>query len=186
MQSRPWYLVISVEGLLAGSIVVLWNQLKHITHLASVSWYQSVNFWEWEEDVFVVAIDHFTRWVEAQVLHEKNSKIHNGIYNDNILFRNGFTARIQTERRSPYVSEAIQYFFWQWDIVQTMLAAYHPESNGMAEQTISDLKSNLVKIRMDDWLSAVRCLVMAVAAIRMVPSRTTGICHLNYFMDGKD
>ena len=55
-----------------------------------------------------------------------------------------------------------------------MLAAYHPESNGMAERTISSLKSNLVKIRIDDRLSVVRCLGMAVAAIRMVPSRATG------------
>ena len=44
----------------------------------------------------------------------------------------------------------------------------------MAERTILSLKSNLVKIRMDDWLSVVRCLGMAVAAIRMVPSRATG------------
>ena len=59
-------------------------------------------------------------------------------------------------------------------MVHTVSAAYHPESNGMAERTISSLKSNLVKIRMDDRLSVVRCLGMAVAAIRMVPSRATG------------
>ena len=44
-------------------------------------------------------------------------------------------------------------------------AAFRPESNGMAEKTISSLKSNLVKIRMDDQLKVVRCLGMAVAAI---------------------
>ena len=44
----------------------------------------------------------------------------------------------------------------------------------MAERTISSLKSNLVKIRMDDRMSLVCCLGMAVAAIRMVPSRATG------------
>ena len=29
---------------------------------------------------FEVAINHFTRWVEAQVLHEENFKIHNGVH----------------------------------------------------------------------------------------------------------
>ena len=70
--------------------------------------------------------------------------------------------------------------------MHTVLAAYHPESNGMAERTISSLMSNLVKIKMDDRLSVVCCLNMAVAAIRMVPSCSTGFCHLNYCMDGKD
>ena len=67
-----------------------------------------------------------------------------------------------------------------------MSAAYHPESNGMAERTINSIKSNLVKIRMDDRLSVVHCLGMAVAAIRMVPCCTTGFLPFDYCMDGKD
>ena len=134
----------------------------------------------------MVAINHFTGWVEAQVLHEENSKSIMEFIINNILFRHGCPARIQTDGGLPYVSEAIRHFFRQWDIVHTVLAAYHPESNGIAERTISSLKSNLVKIRMDDQLSVVCCLGMAVAAIRMVPSRATGFCLLNYCMDGKE
>ena len=58
--------------------------------------------------------------------------------------------------------------------MHTVLAAYYPESNGMEERTISSLKSNLVKIGMDDRMSVVSCLGMKVASIRMVPSRATG------------
>ena len=60
---------------------------------------------------FVVAIDHFTRWVEAQVLHEENSKSIMEFIMNNILFRHGCPARIQTDGGSPYVSEAIWHFF---------------------------------------------------------------------------
>ena len=70
--------------------------------------------------------------------------------------------------------EAIRHFLFKWDIVYTVSASYHPESNRMAEKTIFSIKSNLVKIRMDDQLIAVHCLVMAVAVIRMVPSRAIG------------
>ena len=60
---------------------------------------------------FVVAIDHFTRWVEAQVLHEENSKSIMEFIMNNILFRHGCPARIQTDGGLPYVSEAIRHFF---------------------------------------------------------------------------
>ena len=67
-----------------------------------------------------------------------------------------------------------------------MLTAYHPESNGMADKTISSINSNLFKIKIDDWLSVVRCLGMAVAVIRMVPSHTTrgSLFKLLYGQDG--
>ncbi len=81
---------------------------------------------------FVVAIDHFTRWVEAQVLHEENSKSIMEFIMNNILLRHGCPERIQTDGGLPYVSKAIRHFFHQWDIVHIVLAAYHPESNGMA------------------------------------------------------
>ena len=60
---------------------------------------------------FVVAIDHFTRRVKAQVLHEQNSKSIMEFIMNSILFRHGCPARIQTDRGSPYVSEALRHFF---------------------------------------------------------------------------
>ena len=66
-----------------------------------------------------------------------------------------------------------------------VLAAYHPESNGMAEQTFSSLKSNLIKIGMDDRLRVVCCLGMPVAAIRMVPSRATGFLLFKFLYGQK-
>ena len=93
---------------------------------------------------------------------------------NNILFRHGCPARIQMDRGSPYVSEAFRHFFQQWDIVHMVSAAYHPESNGMAERTISSIKSNLVKIRMNDWLSVLCCLGIAVAANKIAPSCAKG------------
>ena len=72
------------------------------------------------------------------------------------------------------MSEDIRHFFQQWDIVNMVSAAYHLERNGMAERSFYNIKSSLVKIRMDDCLSVVHCLGMAIAAIRMVPSHATG------------
>ena len=54
--------------------------------------------------------------------------------------------------------------------MHTVFAANHPESNGIAEQTISSIKLNLFKIRTNEQLSVVQGFGKAVAAIRMVPS----------------
>ncbi len=70
-----------------------------------------LNFGNRKKVYFVVDIDHFTRWVEAQVLHEENSKSIMEFIMHNILFRHGCPARIQTDGGSPYVSEAIRHFF---------------------------------------------------------------------------
>ena len=48
--------------------------------------------------------------------------------------------------------------------------AYHPKSNKRAERTISGIKPDLVKIQMYDQQSVVRCLSIAVAAMRMIKS----------------
>ena len=104
--------MISVGGLLAASIIVLWNQLIHTTHFKLVSLDTGQKtFGKGKKVYFVVAIDHFTRWVEAQVLHEKNSKSIMEFIMNSILFRHGCPARIQTDRGLPYVSEAKRHFF---------------------------------------------------------------------------
>ena len=43
---------------------------------------------------FVVTIDHFTRWVEAQVLHEENLKSIMEFIMNNVFFRHRCPARI--------------------------------------------------------------------------------------------
>ena len=67
--------MISVKGLLADLIIVLQKPIE--THypfeLVSLDTGQ-LTFGNRKKVYFVVAIDHFTRWVEAQVLHEENSK----------------------------------------------------------------------------------------------------------------
>ena len=47
-----------------------------------------------------------------------------------------------------------------------------PREQWDGERTVSSIKSNLVKIRMDGQLSVVSFLGIAFAAIRMVPSHT--------------
>ena len=70
-----------------------------------------ITFGNGKKVYFVVAIDHFTRWVKAQVWHEENLKAIMEFIINNILFRHGCPARIQTDGESPNVSEAIRHVF---------------------------------------------------------------------------
>ena len=84
----------------------------------------------------VVAIDHFTQWIEVAILtHETSQSIMNFIEQE-ILTRHRCPKRIQTDGGKPYVLAGIKSFIDKFNIVHEVSAPYHPESNGKAERLI--------------------------------------------------
>ena len=59
---------------------------------------------------FVVAIDHFTRWIEVRVLQKENSEEIIQFLKDFIIYRHRCPAKIQSDGRKPYVSDVILNF----------------------------------------------------------------------------
>ena len=49
------------------------------------------------------------------------------------------------------------------------MAAYHPQSNGKAEQMIQTLKKIVKKLQLDNFKDYSRLLQIAVSAYNMVP-----------------
>ena len=122
----------------------------------------------------VVAIDHFTQWIEVAIMtHETSQSIMNFIEQE-ILMRYGCPKRIQTDGGKPYVSAGINSFFAKFNIVHEVAAPYHPESNSMAERLIRLLKDRLHHVNEDQGFNLQRNLNIAVSAYWIVPHRATG------------
>ena len=96
---------------------------------------------------FVVAVDHFTRWIEVRALtHETSEEIIQFI-KDFIIFCHGCLAKIQTDGGKPYVSNAIFRICESFGHQHTVTAAYHPQSNGKAKRVIQTIKGSIRKLQ---------------------------------------
>ena len=122
----------------------------------------------------VVAIDHFTCWIEVTILTNKTSQSIMNFIEQEILMRHGCPKRIQTDGGKLYMSAGINSLFAKFNIVHEVAAPYHPESNSMAERLIRLLKDRLHHVNKDQGFNLQRNLNIAVSAYCMVPHRATG------------
>ena len=122
----------------------------------------------------VVAIDHYTRWIEATIVTKETLQSIMSFIEQDTLMRHRCPKRIQTDGGKPYVLSRINSFFAKYNIAHEVSAPYHPESNGMAEQLIRSLKDRLSHVNEDQEFYLRRNLNVAVSAYRMVPHRATG------------
>ena len=65
---------------------------------------------------FVVAVDHFTKWVEVKTLTHYASKGIMDFILNNIAYWHGCPVHIKTDIGKPYVSNVINQFFDQYEI----------------------------------------------------------------------
>ena len=124
---------------------------------------------------FVVAVDHFTRWIEVRVLGNETSEEIIQFIKDFIIFRHGCPAKIQTDGGRPYVSDAIFRFCESFGLQHIVTAAYHPQSNRKAERVIRTIKGLIRKMKITSKQAWGRVLQTAASAYRMVPHEATGM-----------
>ena len=121
----------------------------------------------------VIAIDHYTRWIEATIVTKETSQSIMGFIEQDILMRHGCPKWIQTDGSKLYVLSEINGFFAKKKIAHEVSAFYHPESNGMAERLIQSLKDSLSHVNEEQEFDFRRNLNVAVSAYRMVPHCAT-------------
>ena len=94
----------------------------------------------------IVAIDHFTKWVEARALESNDAQnILTFVYED-IICRHGVPQIITSDRGSEFVNELIKALTRVYKIHHIKTTAYHPQGNGQTERTNDTLKNILAKI----------------------------------------
>ena len=125
-------------------------------------------------EYFVLAIDHFTKWVEVQALTKETGTSLANFLRHAIIFRHGCPEKILTDNGPAYAGKIFKQECLKWGIRQFSAATYHPATNGLAERTIGTLKRSAERIAngaMSNWREH---LGQAVMAYWMTPHVDTG------------
>ena len=99
-----------------------------------------------QQDHFIVAIDHFTCWVEVKPIRTQTSAAVEKFVCEDIITQHGCPSKIQTDNAPNFVSSALNAFFEKFGIKYMTSAVCHPESNSMAEKMIRNFKEALSRL----------------------------------------
>lgn len=121
----------------------------------------------------VVAIDHFTKWVEARALEEADAQSIATFIHEDIITRHGVPKKITTDRGSEFINDFMKVMTSVYDIHHIKTTAYHPQGNGQVERTNRTLKDILSKYSIKQPGKWDHYLPSALFAIRVSKSATT-------------
>jgi transposase InsO family protein len=102
----------------------------------------------------VIAVDHFTKWVEARAISEADAQsITQFIYED-IICRHGIPTILSSDRGSEFINELVTALTNVYKIKHIRTSAYHPQGNGQVERvnkTIKDILAKITPKNPGDW-----------------------------------
>ena len=91
----------------------------------------------------IVAIDYFSKYVEAICVKSYTAEITSKFVNDQIILRHGSPDAIITDQGSNFESKLFKSLCDQSGIKKIRTTAYHPQGNGLVERQNKTLKSLL-------------------------------------------
>ena len=93
----------------------------------------------------IVAVDHFTKWVEARALEEADAQSIAAFIYEDIITRHGVPKKLTTDRGSEFINDFIRIMTTVYDIHHIKTTAYHPQGNGQVERVNRTLKDIMSK-----------------------------------------
>jgi hypothetical protein len=101
----------------------------------------------------VLAIDLFTKWIEAKPIEEADAQTISTFIYEDIICRHGVPERMTSDRGTEFVNDLIRTLTKQFKIKHIMTTAYHPQGNGQTERANQTVKNTLAKITKKgrDW-----------------------------------
>nr|GEZ74282.1 reverse transcriptase domain-containing protein [Tanacetum cinerariifolium] len=91
----------------------------------------------------IVAINYFTKWIEAKPLAKITSKEVKKFVWENIMCRFGFPRVIVTDNGTQLVNDPFKSWCEKWKIKQMNTAVAHPQANGLVERDNKSLMHSL-------------------------------------------
>jgi hypothetical protein len=82
----------------------------------------------------VLAIDHFSKYIEARALEDADAQSIAVFIHDDIICRHCIPAIITSDRGTEFVNELIKTLTKAYRIHHITTTAYHPEGNGQTER----------------------------------------------------
>ena len=93
----------------------------------------------------IVAIDYFTKWVEAEPLARITEANTTNFIWKSIICRHGIPASIVTDNGAQFDNARVREICAQLGISKTFSSPLHPQANGQVEAVNKTIKSNLEK-----------------------------------------
>ncbi|GKD55610.1 reverse transcriptase domain-containing protein [Tanacetum coccineum] len=91
----------------------------------------------------IVAIDYFTKWIEAKPLAKTTGKEVKNFVWQNIVCRFGLPRVIVTDNGTQLVNDPFKSWCEKWKIKQMNTAVAHPQANGLVERANKSLMHGL-------------------------------------------
>lgn len=120
-----------------------------------------------------VAVDYFTKWVEAEPLRSKTAEAVAGfLYN--LICRHG-CAEIQiNDQGREFVNKVSDELHGLTGVKQRITSAYHPQSNGLTERNNRSIQCSLLKVLQEHQLEWPKALPGVLFAFRTSRQKSTG------------
>ena len=120
-----------------------------------------------------VAIDYFTKWVEATSYKSITQAVVARFLKHNIIFHYGVLGELITDNGTNLNGKMIQQLCQQFKIEHKNSIPYHPQMNGVVEAANKNIKKILVKIT-DTYKDWHEYLLFALCAYRTSVRTSTG------------
>ncbi|VFQ92783.1 unnamed protein product [Cuscuta campestris] len=122
----------------------------------------------------VVAIDYFTKWVEAEPLAGITGRQMIDFFGTNILCRFGVPKQIISDNGTQFEEAEFQDFLKTWGIQHTKVSVAYPQANGQVENVNRTIISGIKKKLLSEGSKWVDELPRILWTYRTTPRRATG------------
>lgn len=97
----------------------------------------------------VVAVDHFSKWVEAKAIPNKKSATMASFFLEDVIARHSLPRVCISDNGGEFEGE-FDNLLNRFGIRHRLNSAYHPSSNGMAERTVQNILHSLQRVVGED------------------------------------
>jgi ribonuclease HI len=131
-----------------------------------------------------VAVEYFTKWIEARAVSTITSKTAQKFLWQNIVCRFGVPSELIVDNGKQFDSQDFRDFCFSIGTKLAFASVYHPQSNGVVERANGKIFITIKKRLLDDrkgkWADQ---LSEVVWALNMNECRSTGFTPFVYYMD---
>ncbi|XP_061351831.1 uncharacterized protein LOC133296787 [Gastrolobium bilobum] len=110
----------------------------------------------------IVAVDYFTKWIEAEPLTTITSARIQRFFERNLISQFGLPAEIITDNRTQYADKKFQELMTDLKITHRFASVEHPQTNGQAESAnkviINGLKKRLFEAK-GNWVQQLHLIL---------------------------
>ena len=129
--------------------------------------------------MFLIVVDSHSKWFEVEIMPSITSEATIAKLRD-VFCRYGIPQQLVSDNGSQFTSEECCKFMKANGIKHTLVAPYHPRSNGQAERFVQTFKQFF---KAEDSDSIMQSLARFLFSYRTTPNSTTGQTPAELFLN---